>query len=175
MGCFPYWYQKSVPRNKAYAVSGGLMQRRFPILSGVLQGCPLSGTLFVFVMDPLLWSFRRYLTGTVTRSCADDIGMALRRLEVLALVFKLSEDFRLVSLLTLKPTKCVLMSSVWATSRWIIDLIRAFLCRVVPACLGIAIRDTAKYQVFLIGRLAGGQQWKGPVEQNQWQMHCSEA
>ena len=52
--------------NEAYAVSEGLMQHLFPILSGVLQGCPLSGTLFVFVMDPLLWSFRRYLIGTVT-------------------------------------------------------------------------------------------------------------
>ena len=93
--------------NVAYAVSEGLMQHLFRILSGVLQGCPLSGTLFVFVMDPLLWSFRRYLIGSVTRSCADDIGMALRRLEVLALVFELFEVSRLVSLLTFRPAKCV--------------------------------------------------------------------
>ena len=95
--------RSSYKGKEAYAVSEGLMQYLFPILSGVLQGFPLSGTLFVFVMDPLLWSFRRYLTGTVTRSCADDIGMASRRLEVQALVFKLFEDSRLVALLTLKP------------------------------------------------------------------------
>ena len=149
--------------NEAYAVSGGLLQHLFSILSGVLQGCPLSGTLFVFVMDPLLWSFRRYLASTVTRSCADDIGMALRRLEVIALVFKLFEDFRSVSLLTLKPAKCVLITTVCATRKWNVDMIRAFLRRVVPAWSGISIRDSAKYLGFFIGRLADKEQWKGAI------------
>ena len=108
--------------------------------SGVLQGCPLSSTLFVFVIDPLLCSFRRYLVGTITRTCADDIGMAWRRLEVLALVFKLFEDFGLVSLLTLKPAKCVLITSVCATSTWNVDMIRAFLRRNVPAWTSIKTR-----------------------------------
>lgn len=125
----------------------------------MLQGCPLSGTLLIWVIDPLLWSFGRYLIGTVTRSCADDIDMALRRLEVLALVFKFFDDFSLVSLLTFKPVKCVLITTVCATCKWNVDMIRASLRRNVPAWTGTNIKDCAKYLGSCIGRLAGGIQW----------------
>ena len=36
--------------NKAFGQSGGFMIFMFMIVSGVLQGCPLSGTLFVLVI-----------------------------------------------------------------------------------------------------------------------------
>ena len=37
--------------NEAFGQSGGVMSFLFIIVSGVLQGCPLSGTLFVLVID----------------------------------------------------------------------------------------------------------------------------
>ena len=89
--------------------------------------------------------------------------MASRRLEVVALVFKLFEDFRAVSLLTLKPAKCVLITTVCSTSKRNVDMIRVFLRRVVPAWSGISISDSARYLGFFIGRLADKEQWKGAI------------
>ena len=76
--------------NHAYADDGGLIIYLFAILSGILQGCPLSGTLFVFVIDPLLWMFRKQINSAIIRACADDIGAALRRLEDLAVLYNIS-------------------------------------------------------------------------------------
>ena len=74
--------------NKAYCHAGGVLVFLFDILSGVLQGCPLSGTLFVLVIDPLLLAFKAKLSSTIVRTCADDIGMALRRLDELLIIAK---------------------------------------------------------------------------------------
>jgi len=64
--------------NEAFGMCGGILLHMFSILSGVLQGCPLSGTLFVLVADPLLWMFRVQINSAVIRACADDIGAPLR-------------------------------------------------------------------------------------------------
>lgn len=151
--------------NEAYAVSEGILQHLFPILPDVLQGCPLSVTLFAFAIDPLRVSFRRYLIGTTTRSCADDIGMALRRLEVIGLVFKLSKDFRRISFLTFKPAKCVLIKPFCVTSKWKVDMIKAFLRRVVPAWAPIASETWPNTLALLLGVWLEGNngrelQWK---------------
>ena len=53
----------------------------FVILSGVLQGCPFSGTLFVLVLDPFLRRIHSLVDCRglgITRACADDIGMVLK-------------------------------------------------------------------------------------------------
>ena len=55
----------------------------FIIFSGLLQGCPLSGSLFVIAIDPLLHIIKIHLGGysiAWARAFADDIGMALRQL-----------------------------------------------------------------------------------------------
>ena len=52
----------------------------FVILSGVLQGCPLSGSLFVIAIDPLLHMFKTMLENSSlawVRACADDICISL--------------------------------------------------------------------------------------------------
>ena len=50
------------------------------ILSGVLQGCALSGSLFVIAIDPFLRYASQLLAGhehNTLRACADDIGAVL--------------------------------------------------------------------------------------------------
>ena len=55
----------------------------FVFLSGVLQGCPLSGMLFDVALDPFLRWFdavvRPDIDGVI-RACADDIGGAIKAL-----------------------------------------------------------------------------------------------
>ena len=145
--------------NKAYGQSGGVMVFMFMIVSGVLQGCPLSGTLFVLVIDPLLWSFKKKLSSTVIRTCADDIGMALRRLDELCLIAKIFYDFECASNLKLKPKKSILIPTVFKLSNWNLDMVRAWLRRAVPHWENLIIRDSAKYLGFFMGPTSGTHQW----------------
>ena len=67
--------------NMAYMCTPAGNKFIFMILWGVLQGCPLSGSLFVMAIDPLLHMFRIMLEDSAlgaVRACADDIGIALR-------------------------------------------------------------------------------------------------
>ena len=38
----------------AYGRSPGTTAKMFPILSGIIQGCPLAGSLFALLLDPFL-------------------------------------------------------------------------------------------------------------------------
>ena len=65
----------------------------FFILSGVLQGCPLSGFLFDSAIDPFLRALNKavdeykfankLIPKGISRAAADDIGFALKRLDTL--------------------------------------------------------------------------------------------
>eukprot|EP00959_Pyramimonas_sp_CCMP1952_P256637 5361278-Pyramimonas_sp.AAC.1 len=62
---------------------GGVRRPLLIAESGVAQGCPLSGTIWALVFDPFvrgipveLHQLRRGLVST----CADDLGIILRRL-----------------------------------------------------------------------------------------------
>ena len=67
----------------AYTVSDGKIQFLLWILAGVLLGCPLSGMLFVIIVDPFLCKPDAEVClaglGTV-RACADDVGATLKDL-----------------------------------------------------------------------------------------------
>ena len=67
----------------AFAVADGCTTFLFWILTGVLQGCPLSGMLFAIIMDPFLVKFEMDICSTgkgCVRACADDVGAALSSL-----------------------------------------------------------------------------------------------
>ena len=72
--------------NKAYGMFGGVTKFLFDILSGVLRGCPMSGTIFVFSIDPLLLLFKLKVNSALVRVCAGDVGAALRRLDMITMM-----------------------------------------------------------------------------------------
>jgi hypothetical protein len=136
------------------------------ILSGILQGCPLSGTLFVFVIDPLLWMFRCHLNKAIIRACADDVGAALKRLADLALLHKLFSEFRSVSPLTLKPAKCVIIMTACDLSAGSLEFIRQWLAVNIPDWRHMKIQGRAKYLGMYLGPEAGAVQWDKPLEKS---------
>ena len=91
-----------------FGMFGGFAKFMFDILSGVLQRCPLSGSLFVMAIDPLLLIFKK-ISSAMLRVCADDVGAALRRLESITLAEVWFDKFRKASNLTLKPKTCVMI------------------------------------------------------------------
>ena len=68
---------KLYENNKGYCCSDGTFNFMFNVLCGVMQGCPLSGSLFVIVIDPIMFLFEKYICqpgfGQIL-ACADDLG-----------------------------------------------------------------------------------------------------
>ena len=86
----PRGLQKAIKRmyadNEAFYECGGDIYWLFCVVSGVLQGCPLSGSLFVICMDPLLHFFKPHIEDRglcIVRACSDDVGATLGALHVL--------------------------------------------------------------------------------------------
>ena len=123
-------------------------QQLFHVESGVLQGCPLSGSLFALCVDPLYKMLRaRLLQDAIpcaaVTACADDVGIALadvRLADRAAEVFVAAER---CARLRLKPRKCKLIPlaetdpdpAVWA----------GIIACVVPAWRDFHVVAYAKY------------------------------
>ena len=80
--------------------------------SGVLQGCPASAFLFNNAIDPFLASFDKALRmrhAGIFKACADDIGVVLKQLKHLKVIYPIFSDCKTHAGLALKPPKCVLV------------------------------------------------------------------
>lgn len=101
MGCPPdklklllsfYWYCMS------YISSDRGLVTFLLYLSGIIQVCPLSGSMFALAIDPILRymrhspeaACREYADGAtfVLRACADDIGASLSRMSLLRALYQ---------------------------------------------------------------------------------------
>ena len=94
----------------ALGSSGDGLVFLFWVCSGVLQGCPFSGLLFVSAIDPLLRKFQHDVDdrghGT-TRACADDIAAALCELATASVYARSFSLARKAAGLCLNFRKCV--------------------------------------------------------------------
>ena len=153
--------------NEGYcSVSGGEVRWIFSVLCGVLQGCPLSGSLFVIAIDPLLYQFHKKLcapTLATVRACADDIGAVLKQLRNLVMLWKLFESFRKVSLLTLKPRKCILIPLTVDSSERNCIALKDWLREFIPEWAHFNIVSASKYLGIYLGPQAGAKQWIAPL------------
>ena len=79
---------------------------------GILQYCPLCGSLFVIAISPLLIALEGLSPDqkeTVVTACADDIGMVLQQLLSAIRVAELFALFEKTYALQLKKAKCVIV------------------------------------------------------------------
>ena len=133
----------------------------FMVGCGVLQGCPLSASLFVVAIDPLLLMFEKHLhdplLGTV-RACGDDIGATVRGPGVLLILHGLFERMRKASGLTLKPAKCVLIPLCCECSESNVGVPRQWLRQYLPQWAEIDIKGMGKYLGVFVGPSAGDKQ-----------------
>ena len=101
-------------RNDTYHINSFGKIFLYSIWAGVLQGCPLSATLFVFAINPFLVHFEIALRGRyegVTRACADDVGICLTDYRSLMVVYKVFALAKELANLCLKPKNATLSPS----------------------------------------------------------------
>ena len=134
------------------------------MLSGVIQGCPLSGSLFAIALDPVLSLMNKKIEqrdlGHV-RACADDIGIVLRSLSSLTVLFPIFNSTVLASGLDLKPAKC----NIVPLDRMNNDIkqnIVQWLVKHLPNWQSFKVTECAKYIVFFLGPGASMHSYRAP-------------
>ncbi|CAK0878916.1 unnamed protein product, partial [Prorocentrum cordatum] len=124
----------------------------FAPLCGIMQGCPLSGTVWCLAMDApiraLLVAIAEH--GFLT-ACADDLGMLIKNAVALP-----SIDYTFVSIecafnLQLALHKCVLVPLWEELSEDTLQDVKSFLAEEVPRWSGFRVDSTAKYLGLLLG------------------------
>ena len=159
--------QRMYTDNEALYSCDGVLRWLFKVVSGVLQGCPLSVSLFVISIDPLLVFSKRKIEdmslGTV-RACADDIGASLRALYYLPILDRAFHECRFVSRLVLKPKKCVLILTSIFASDSNVAAIRRWLKAECPRWANFQITNAGKYLGLLRGLHGGAAQLKEPLD-----------
>ena len=157
----------------------------FHIVTGVLQGCPLSGLLFAACMDPFLRHIEKVTSGNtsiatpqfayaphfmahthipkcIVRACADDVGASMSSIFCLLSLHICYNEMQHVSGLRLKPKKCVIIPLAEKFHTALIALYRSWLAIHIPEWEHFSIVPHGKYLGFMLGPDAGTAQWEGP-------------
>ena len=91
--------------NRCFASFDGEQFFLYLIESGILQGCPLSGSLFVIAADPLLRMLEALFPNATIKAFADDLGGVFPSLRNITLLENTFKEFAQISGLHLKPVK----------------------------------------------------------------------
>ena len=135
----------------------------FLIESGVIQGCPLSGTLFALAADPLLRAIHFLLQPEeICRAFADDIAVALASLNSIIPLCTLFNEFEDISALTLGTAKCIVVPLSKPCNGVTRQIIHEFLAAHVPDWIKFTIADAGEYLGFYIGPGAADKLWSKP-------------
>ena len=152
-------------QNEAFISVGGQLFWLFSIRQGVLQGCPLSGSLFVFCVNVMLLLLQNSMhPQSSLKAFADDIAIVIRRLSELRQVHASFAVFARASNLRLKPRKCAIipLGAPFTSARAV--EIRAALAALVPDWGTFAIESAAKYLGVWVGLSVRDRVWEAAVE-----------
>ena len=150
------------------AHSAETRERLFWILSGILQGCPLSGSLFIIAINPLLLALRQLspdCSRMVLTACADDIGIVLRSIELAPQIAALFDKFAALATLKLKAEKCVIVPVAIADAEAFKAQVLEYLVAQCPQWANFLFKAYSTYLGWLIGPAATpALQWKEAIE-----------
>ena len=141
--------------NKCYAVLGGVKRFLYNIFSGILQGCPASGSLFVLAIDPLLRMFKAKLEDGRTKAVADDLAMMLPKLIQIQTAWECFERFHSITGLALKPKKCKLIPLGARTTPERCKEVESYVVEQVPDRRDFEVTDSSEYLGFRVGHAGG--------------------
>jgi hypothetical protein len=121
------------------------------IQSGIIQGCPASGSIFVLVVDGFLKALNAMSKDTTTRAFADDIGSVIPSLNLIPKFYRAFNVFERISGLGLKANKCVLIPLGRPLTPTLAQEIREYLTKHCPKWATFNIRAASEYLGFIIG------------------------
>ena len=146
--------------NATYGRQDGQFRFLFNVMRGVLQGCPLSSTLFIIAVNPFLEYLSSILNyGETVKACADDIMMIITSLDNMLKVSKAFHWFELVSGLRLNHSKCIGIPCVKRPSAAALDLARDLLIARVSAWAHFKLDWAGEYLGVYVGPRANKHQW----------------
>ena len=146
---------------RAFITIGGKLSFACEVTAGVLQGCPLSDTLFVVAMSPFLFDFSTTLVDrsyAVIHACVDDLGTAVMRIDFLEQLARVYKVMSAVAGLCLQVKKCVIVPWVPFTVGNV-DIIRAWILKFLPNWSHFKICECGEYLGFAVGPGAGVAQY----------------
>ena len=139
----------------------------FQIVTGILQGCPLSGSLFVIVINPLLVALSKKFpcrSRAEITACADDVGLALKSLIDAPLVAQEFEFFAKIARLCLKPAKCVIVPAATCNLAAFVRQAKDLLEDICPQWAHFTFKDCNTYLGWLLGPGATAEmQWETAI------------
>ncbi len=169
----PKWFHNFIKVlysiNSTYSMDVEGKHFMFYIWSGVLQGCPLSATLFLMCINPFLIHFESSLNrvdGGIVRACADDIGASISRLVHLKKLFIVFEFAKSVSNMHLKPKKCNIIPTNIPCTEQVVAHIKAWLLQHIPEWANFKVVPQAIYLGFHLGPAIAHVQWASTI--NKW-------
>lgn len=136
-----------------------------PILSGILQGCTMSGTMFALILDPLLHKIDDLLkgNGSIARACADDIGASIKGISDLCHLYPIFKAAEKLIGLILNAKKVVLVPVADELSDAVRHRITQYLIENLPAWSTCRIQGAVLYLGFYIGPGAGLQNYTAAI------------
>jgi hypothetical protein len=135
-------------------------------LCGIMQGCPLSGSLYAASLDPGARAFKKVdaRTGGLTRMCADDIGSSIPDLSALVLYKKVFGVLSRLAGQTLKPSKMFIIPVSFVSWDRTHKLFRDWIHLHVPAWDSIKVVSSAVYLGVAMGPTAGSKMFTSTLD-----------
>lgn len=124
----------------------------YAMQSGVLQGCPLSGSVFAVSFDgPLRMLALRLGSAGLVLACADDVLLVLRAIQSMFLIAQIFQVITLATALKVNFSKCVAVP-LWRTfSMHTKASLRTSLTRWAPEWASIAIEGFTTFLGYAFG------------------------
>ena len=137
----------------------------FTITAGVLQGCPLSSSLFVLAMNPFfVLASRGIESGDFIGGCADDVASVTRHLSSLQHIVRTFCKLRSVANLALNAKKIQLTPLGMPFRIQSLETFRDRICMHVPELCGASCAFHVDYLGFTLGPRSSELVWKKPLE-----------
>lgn len=134
------------------------------VTSGIAQGCPWVGVLFLRAMDPVGRRLLRVSRAVMLRQRADDTAVIMRAAQFIALLAPIFRDTDKFDGVRFKPAKCDIVLIGRDRGEVAKAAVAAQIARVDTGWRDFRIGEAGEYLSISLGPLPHGLSWTAPVD-----------